>query len=71
MQGDRGEAGMSEVKATAIRVEYSDGSVDHADGEVAEKIWNWLNACQAMNWIHGGRYSGPQFEHIKAMPESL
>ena len=50
-------------KAIYIEIRYADGSQDIAQGEVATKIWEWLDSGQVMNCIHGSDYRGPQFEH--------
>lgn len=53
-------------KATYIEIRWDDGSVDHAQGEAASKIWEWLDWCQVNNCIHGHQYSGPRLEHSPA-----
>lgn len=45
-----------------IIVRYDDGTEDYAGTDRAEGIWRWLMAGQSMNLIHGGIYSGKQFE---------
>jgi len=48
---------MADEKATFIEVRLSDGTILRAEGDHAAEVWSWLNSCEVMAHIHGGRYS--------------
>lgn len=52
---------MSDRKAVSIRIEYSDGLIDTAEGDAAEKIMAWYSGCETLAIIHGAEYKGPNF----------
>jgi len=52
---------MQNNKATLIRVEFDDGTLQTAEGDQAAQIWDWYRAGEAMNCIHGARYDGPKW----------
>lgn len=49
----------SDKNAVYIEIRYEDGSVKYAEGDDAEKIVNWWNSCETLNFIHGATYAGP------------
>jgi len=57
---------MAERKITSIRIGYDDGTVDHANGDAAAQIWDWLLAGEGMALAHGAEYHGPKLETAKA-----
>ena len=57
---------MAERKVISIRIGYDDGTVDHAEGEAAVQIWDWLLAGEGISLAHGAQYHGPKFETAKA-----
>ncbi len=50
---------MENKKVIKIRVEYDDGSIDFADGETANKIWDWIASCEGLANSHGWNFPGP------------
>lgn len=50
---------MEDAKVVRIEVEYSNGEIREANGEDAAKIMDWWQASEAMQYIHGARYTGP------------
>lgn len=60
-QGEHPSTGSPQpVTATSFRVEWSDGSVWSAEGEVAAAVMKWYQGAETMNCIRGAKYSGPQ-----------
>lgn len=55
-------------KAVEIKITYDDGSFDIAEGSDAESVWQELQSCEQLAWIHGRRYRGPQLRTEKANP---
>lgn len=57
---------MSERKVVRIEIEYEDGEIRGASGEVATQIWKWISGLEIMNYIHGAEYRGPKMEQLRA-----
>ena len=57
---------MAPKKAVLIVFGYDDGSSEYAVGKHATEVMDWLNACQAMQAIHGGQYHGEKMVEIPA-----
>jgi hypothetical protein len=49
------------AKVTRIEVTKDDGSRLVAEGDEANRIWQWYGACETMNWA---TYGGNGFTHI-------
>lgn len=52
-------------KVVRVEIEYADGKVLRQTGDAAEQIWQHVESAEVMNWVHGGRYSGPTLEEVK------
>jgi len=57
---------MADKKTTRVLFEYSDGSSKYAVGDHAEEVMQWLSACQSMQCIHGGQYTGRKMIEVPA-----
>lgn len=53
---------MNEPKVIRIEVEYEDGVIEQATGNVANEIWDRIQGMCVMEHIHGRPYSGPQLK---------
>lgn len=62
---------MAPKKTTLVMFGYDDGSVEIATGDHAEEVMQWLSSCQAMQHIHGGRYTGRKMIELPADPEPV
>ena len=62
---------MTEPRCISIDVRYEDGSREYTtSAEQAEEIWSWLMGAQALNCIHGARYTGRKFDREDAPPKT-
>ena len=57
---------MANKTATMILFAYSDGSSEYAVGDHAAEVMQWLSACQSMECIHGGQYTGRKMIEVPA-----
>jgi hypothetical protein len=62
---------MAEKKVTLVRIEYSDGSAELAEGNHAEEVMNWYHAAESMLLIHGGVYKGNTMIQIPSPTKEL
>jgi hypothetical protein len=51
---------MSDKTVIRIEIEYSDGTLERATGEDANKIWAAIEGGFALQHIHGMTYTGPK-----------
>jgi hypothetical protein len=56
------------AKAILFRVEWDNGAVWTAEGDVAAKVMQWYQGTESMACIHGARYSGPQITITESKP---
>lgn len=56
----------SEKKVVNLQIIYDDGSWQSASGEAADTIWEWYLNAEALAWVHGAAYKGPNFTHHEA-----
>ena len=57
---------MAKVRATSFRVEWDDGSIWTAEGDVAAAVMDWYAGCETMTCVHGAAYRGPQITITKS-----
>lgn len=62
---------MSDKKAVLVIFGYSNGSYDHAVGDHAVEVMQWLNAGQSMMASHGGGYKGKKMIVVPAPSDDL
>ena len=43
---------------TRIEIKYADGTVETAEGEAAEQVWQWWRSCESLAGAHGMQYRG-------------
>ena len=48
-----------EGRVNRIEIHHEGGMIEYADGDDADKIWQWLAHSQCMAFIHGSVYNGP------------
>jgi hypothetical protein len=60
---------MANKKTTLVIFAYDNGSLEYATGDHAQEVMEWLNACQSMECIHGGQYTGRKMIEVPAPPE--
>ncbi|HXI85247.1 MAG TPA: hypothetical protein VNL17_14275 [Verrucomicrobiae bacterium] len=46
-------------KVVRIEIHYENGDVRFAEGSDADKIMDYWQSGETMNYIHGGKYEGP------------
>lgn len=60
---------MANKKTSLVILGYADGSYEYAVGDHAEEVASYINAAQAMQYIHGGMYNGKQMIAVPAPGE--
>lgn len=54
-------------KVQKIYIEFDDHTCLSAEGDDANKIWEWWRGCEVMNSIHGANYTGPNLKKAVAV----
>lgn len=52
-------------KCVYIELRFDDGTKRIAEGDHAQQVLDWWNACETMNFIHGAEYKGQTLIEVK------